>query len=256
MIIIKSASDLERMRVVCAMAARVRDTVARQVGPGVRTGELAEAAGELIRGMGAESAFLGYRGYPGWICVSVNEEVVHGIPGARRIEVGDIVSLDVGVRYGGFVGDTATTVMVGVSDPEVVALVRTTERALEAGLAVARPGNRLSDISHAIEAVARSGGFSVVRQFVGHGIGRQMHEDPQVPNFGAPGRGPVLKAGMTLAIEPMVNMGRADVDVRPDAWTVVTADGQPSAHVEHTVAVTDGGVEILTRQGGAGIFLC
>lgn len=246
MIIIKSASDLERMRVVCGMAARVRDAVARQVGPGVTTGELAEAAGELIRGMGAESAFLGYRGYPGWICVSVNEEVVHGIPGARRIEVGDIVSLDVGVRYGGFVGDTAVTVMVGVSDPDVVALVRTTEQALESGLAAARAGNRLSDISHAIESVARSGGYSVVRQFVGHGIGRQMHEDPQVPNFGAPGRGPVLKAGMTLAIEPMVNMGRADVDVKADAWTVVTADGQPSAHVEHTVAVTDRGVEILT----------
>jgi methionyl aminopeptidase len=246
MIIIKSASDLDRMRVVGGMAGRVRDAVARRVSPGVTTGELAGYAAELIREMGAESAFLGYRGYPGWLCVSVNEEVVHGIPGGRRIDVGDVVSIDVGVRYDGFIGDTATTVMVGVTDPQVIALVRATERALRAGIDAAQPGRRLSDVSHAIERMAVESGFSVVRQFVGHGIGRQMHEDPQVPNVGPPGRGPVLKAGMTLALEPMVNLGRPGVRVEPDGWTVVTEDGKPSAHFEHSVAVRDGEAEILT----------
>lgn len=228
------------------MAARVRDEVARQVSPGITTLELAEYAGELMRQMGAESAFLGYRGYPGWICVSVNEEVVHGIPGKRRIEVGDVVSLDVGVRYDGFIGDTATTVMVGVADATVIELVRATERALRAGIDAAEPGRRLSDVSHAIECAAVESGFSVVRQFVGHGIGRAMHEPPQVPNFGAAGRGPVLRPGMTLALEPMVNLGYSGVKVLADGWTVVTEDGKPSAHFEHMVAVTDGKAEILS----------
>lgn len=234
------------MRVSCGIAARVRDKVAEKVGPGVTTGELADYAMELIVGEGAKSAFLGYRGYPGAICVSVNETVVHGIPGKRVIRVGDIVSLDIGVRYGGFVGDTAKTVMVGVSDPDVIRLVHTTEQCLAAGIAEARAGRRLSNISHAIEKTAVSGGFGVVRDFVGHGIGRSMHEDPQIPNFGRAGVGPVLKAGMTLAVEPMINAGSGDVEVLEDKWTVVTADRKFSAHFEHTVAVTEGEVEVLT----------
>ena len=246
MIVVKNAVDLEGMRASGQIAARVRDAVAKSVSPGVTTLELGDYAGELIKSFGAESAFLGYKGFPGQICVSVNEGVVHGIPGRRRIELGDVVSIDVGVRYGGYVGDTATTVMAGVTDPDVVRLVRTTEQALAAGIAAARAGNRLSDVSHEIETVALRAGFTVVREFVGHGIGRKMHEDPQVPNFGRPGQGPKLKPGMTLALEPMVNMGCADVEVMEDRWTVVTKDRKPSAHFEHTVAVRDGEAEILT----------
>jgi methionyl aminopeptidase len=246
MIIIKSASDLEGMRAAGAVAARVRDAVAAKVAPGVLTGELGDFAGERFRAYGAESAFLGYRGYPGQICVSVNEEVVHGIPGKRRIQLGDIVSIDVGVRLDGFIGDTATTVMAGVADPDVLRLVETTRQALDEGIASAKAGGRLSDISHAIEREAQGAGFSVVREFVGHGIGRRMHEDPQIPNFGKPGRGPCLKAGMTFAIEPMVNMGGAAVRVDGDGWTVRTADGSPSAHFEHTIALREGAAEILT----------
>jgi len=246
MIIVKSEADLERMRASCRIAASVRDKVAGKVGPGVTTAELADYAAELIRGQGAESAFLGYRGYPGQICVSVNDAVVHGIPCCRKLAFGDIVSIDIGVRYGGFIGDTATTVMVGVTDERVMELVATARRALEAGIANARAGGRLSDISHAIERTAVEAGFSVVREFVGHGIGRRMHEDPQVPNFGVPGRGPKLRAGMTLALEPMLNMGEAGVAVQEDGWTVLTRDGQPSAHFEHTIAVCSGQAEVLT----------
>jgi methionyl aminopeptidase len=200
----------------------------------------------LIAAMGGKSAFLGYRGYPGNICLSIDDEVVHGIPSDRRIEMGQLVSLDVGVVDGGFVGDTATTVMVGVTDPEVVRLVRTTEQALAEGIAMARAGKRLSDISSAIEMAAVRAGFSVVRDFVGHGIGRSMHEDPQIPNFGTPGHGPKLKVGMTFAIEPMVNMGGSAGEVMADGWTVLTADRKPSAHFEHTVAIGEDGPEILT----------
>jgi len=237
MIILKTADDLVGMRTSGRIAARVRDEVAKRVAPGVTTGELAEYAVEVMRKYGAESAFLGYRGYPAAICVSVNECVVHGIPGSRRILLGDIVSLDVGIRFEGFIGDTATTVMVGVTDPTVMQLVQTTESALKAGIEASRSGGRLSDISHAIESTAVQSGFSVVREFVGHGIGRKMHEDPQIPNFGAPGRGPKLKPGMTLAIEPMVNIGKAEVEVKSDGWTVETKDRSYSAHFEHTVAV-------------------
>lgn len=246
MIVVKNAVDLEGMRASGRIAGRVRDAVAKRVSPGVTTVELAEYAGELIKGFGGESAFLGYKGFPGQICISVNDAVVHGIPGKRRIELGDIVSIDVGVRYGGYIGDTATTVMVGVSDPDVIRLVKTTELSLRAGIAAACVGNRLSDISHAIETVAVNAGFAVVREFVGHGIGRQMHEDPQIPNFGKPGHGPKLLAGMTFAIEPMVNMGKAAVEVIADGWTVLTKDRRPSAHFEHTVAVRDGLAEVLT----------
>ncbi len=247
MIIIKSEPELDGMRASCRIAARVRDEVATKVTPGVTTAELGEYADELVRKRGGTSAFLGYRGFPGQICVSINEEVVHGIPGPRRIAIGDIVSLDIGVLFDGFYGDTATTVMVGVTDPEVIKLVRTTQRALETGLAQARVGGRLSDVSHAIQKISEDAGFSIVRDFVGHGIGRSLHEDPQIPNFGSPHKGPRLKHGMTLAVEPMVNIGEADVEVQEDGWTVLTKDGSPSAHFEHTIAVLDGGVEILTK---------
>ncbi len=252
MIPIKSPADLDRMRRSNRIAASVRDRIAAETRPGVTTGDLDALAAELIREYGARSAFKGYRGYPGHICASVNEEVVHGVPGARRIRMGDLVSLDVGVVFDGFVGDTATTVMVGVSDVEAIRLVDVARQALEAAVAAARPGARVSDLSHAIESTAKAAGFSVVRDFVGHGIGRAMHEEPQIPNFGAPGRGPTLRPGMTLAIEPMLNRGAGDVTVLGDGWTVVTRDGQPSAHFEHTVAVGEAGAEILTESGGDG----
>ena len=246
MIIIKTPDEIRKMRESGRIAARVRDELAALVAPGVTTRELDRKAEKLIESFGAKSAFLGYHGYPGTVCISIDAEVVHGIPGDRRIEMGEIVSLDIGVIYDGFVGDTATTVMVGVTDPDVVRLVRSTEKALVAGVAMARAGKRLGDLSHAIEEVAVRAGFSVVRDFVGHGIGRKMHEDPQIPNFGTPGRGPKLKVGMTLAIEPMVNLGGSAVNVLPDGWTVRTADGKPSAHFEHTVVIGEDGPEILT----------
>ncbi len=246
MIILKNRDEIRNMRESGRIAAMVRDEIASRISPGITTLELDEGARKLIASLGAKSAFLGYRGYPGTVCISIDSEVVHGIPGGRRIEIGQIVSLDVGVVYDGFVGDTATTVMVGVTDPEVIRLVRATELALMAGVEMARAGKRLGDLSHAIEMVAVNAGFSVVRDFVGHGVGRQMHEDPQIPNFGNPGKGPKLKVGMTLAIEPMVNMGESAVEVLSDGWTVRTVDRKPSAHFEHTVAIGDDGPEILT----------
>lgn len=250
MIIVKTPREIECMRLSGRMAAVVRDDIVRAVAPGVTTGELNELAAERIARLGGRSAFLGYRGYPGHICISINDEVVHGIPGSRRISVGDIVSIDVGVTYEEYIGDTATTVMVGVTDARVISLVKTAQDALAEGIAKARVGGRLSDISHAIEQCVVARGFSVVRDFVGHGIGRTMHEDPQIPNFGPPGRGPKLSAGMTLAIEPMVNMGTYEVEVMGDGWTVLTRDRQPSAHLEHTIAITENGPEILTKSPG------
>jgi len=247
MIVVKTQADLEGMRASGRVAAQVRDALVSRVSPGVSTAELADYAAELMGELGAESAFLGYRGYPGQICVSVNEAVVHGIPSRRRIEIGDIVSIDIGVRMDGFIGDTATTVMVGVADLEVVNLVKETERALYRGIDMACAGHRVSDISHAIEQTAVKAGFSVVRDFVGHGIGKEMHEEPQIPNFGAPGRGPKLTSGMTVALEPMVNMGSHEVEVMEDGWTVLTCDRLPSAHFEHTIAVQNGAAEILTK---------
>ena len=246
MIKIKSTAELERMRVSCRMAATVRNKVAKAIKPGMTTLELDEYAQELIAGMGAKSAFFGYRGFPGHICVSVNDEVVHGIPSKRVVRMGDILSVDFGVVYDGFVGDTATTVMVGVSDPDVIRLIAVTEKALEAAIEQAVVGNRLSDISHAVEKVATAAGMGIVRDFVGHGIGRKMHEDPQIPNFGRPGRGPKLRAGMTFALEPMLNLGTEEVEVMADGWTVLTKDRRPSAHFEHTVAIAEGQAEILT----------
>ncbi len=251
MIIIKSPEEIARMRASGRVAARIRDELARKISPGLTTAEVDQYAQELIAKAGGRSAFFGYRGYPGHICISVNDEVVHGIPGPRRIQVGDIVSLDVGVVYEGFVGDTARTVMVGVTNPEVIRLVRVAEAALEAAIQKAVAGGRLGDISNAVETMVTAAGFSVVRDFVGHGIGRSMYEEPQIPNYGPAGRGPKLKTGMTLAIEPMVNMGVAEVEILRDGWTVLTKDRKPSAHVEHTVAVMDGRAEILTLNDEA-----
>lgn len=244
---LKSAAELEGMRTSCRMTAEVLGRVAAAVQPGVTTGELDDLARKAIAEMRARPSFLGYHGYPAAMCISVNDEVIHGIPGRRLIMPGDVVSLDVGVYYKGFHGDSATTVMVGVVDPDVIRLVDATRRALAEALDVVRPGARLSDVSHIIEATTKGSGCTVVREFVGHGIGRALHEDPQVPNFGVAGRGPVLRPGMTLAIEPMVNLGGPEVSVLDDKWTVVTQDGRPSAHFEHTVAVVEGGVEVLSR---------
>jgi methionyl aminopeptidase len=243
---VKSAKEIEKMRVACQAATRILQAVAARVQPGVTTGELGELAGELIRQAGGKSAFLGYKGFPGNVCISVNEEVVHGIPGRRKVQYGDIVSLDVGIILDGFIGDNATTVAVGVIEPRTQELLQATEDALFAGIAAARAGHRVGDISHAIQSLVEARGFSVVREFVGHGVGRKMHEEPQVPNFGRPGEGPKLKPGMTLAIEPMINGGTLEVVMLKDGWTVVTADGAPSAHCEHTVLITEGEPEILT----------
>jgi len=246
MIVLKNEGDLNGLRASGQVAARIRDEVAKAVTPGVTTGDLAEYAVRLMQQYGAESAFLNYRSFPGQICVSVNEVVVHGIPGRQRIQLGDIVSIDIGVKYRGYIGDTATTVMVGVCDQEVIKLVRTAERALESGIRAAVGGRRLSDISNAIEQEALAAGCSVVRKFVGHGIGREMHEPPEVPNFGRPGRGPVLKPGMTMCLEPMVNLGGSDVDILEDGWTVVARDRKPSAHFEHMIAIRQGAAEVLS----------
>jgi len=243
---LKSAVEMEAMRVSCRMAAEVLAAVAAAVAPGVTTGDLDALARRLIAERKARPSFLGYKGYPAAMCVSVNDEVIHGIPGRRAVRLGDVVSLDVGVLKDGFHGDCATTVMVGVTDPDVIRLVEATRRALAAAVAAVKPGGRLSDVSHAVQGIAEAAGCSVVREFVGHGVGRQLHEDPQVPNYGRPGHGPVLRPGMTLAIEPMVNLGRGGVNVLDDGWTVVTKDGMPSAHFEHTVAVLEGRVEVLT----------
>lgn len=244
--LVKNRMELEGMRAVGKIAAQVCERVVNYICPGMTTAEIDRFAARIIGEYGAKSAFLGYRGYPGSICISVNEEVVHGVPGPRRIKVGDIVSLDIGVVINSFYADMAKTIMIGVLDSKIVNLVNAAERALYAGIAKAIDGNRLSDISHAIETCVVQAGFSVVRQFVGHGIGRSMHEEPQIPNFGPPGKGPALKEAMTLAIEPMVNTGTPEVEVLSDGWTAVTRDRKLSAHFEHTVAVGAGKAEILT----------
>ncbi len=247
MIPIKTASEREIMRDCGRLAAELLKTLSAAVAPGISTAELDRLARARLEELGAESAFLDYRGFPAAVCVSINEEVIHGIPGERRIAPGDVVSLDVGVRYRGYHGDIAATIMVGVTDPGIVELVETTRQALEAGIAAVAPGRRLSDISHAVEQRALAGRCGVVRDFVGHGIGRGLHEEPQVPNYGRPGRGPVLQPGMVFCIEPMLSRGTPQVRVLPDRWTVVTRDGRPAAHCEHMVAVAPDGVEVLTR---------
>jgi len=250
MIIIKAPGEVAALRRACRVAADILGQVAARVVPGATTEELDQYAAQRMHELGAASAFLGYHGYPGHICVSINEEVVHGLPSKRRIRYGDVVSLDVGVSFEGWIGDNAVTVAVGMVDPGVSALLAATEAALAAGVAQARPGRAVGDISHAVEECVQRRGFSVVREYVGHGIGRTMHEEPQIPNYGAAGRGPRLRPGMTLAIEPMVNLGGGGVRTLEDRWTVVTADGLPSAHFEHTVLVTEGEPEILTCRSG------
>ena len=235
------------MRHACRLSARLLAEVAAAVRPGMTTGELDAFAAQRMRALGVTSAFLGYGGFPGHTCISLNDEVVHGIPGPRAINAGDLVSVDLGVTADGFVGDNATTVMVGEMDAESVRLCGICEAALAAGIAAARAGNHVGDIGHAVQTVAEAAGFSVVRDYCGHGVGRRLHEDPQVPNFGNPGRGPVLKPGMTLAIEPMINQGTCRVEVMANGWTVKTRDRKRSAHFEHTVLVVAAGpAEILT----------
>ncbi len=243
---IKSPREIEAIRRSSAIVRDVLDAVSAMCAPGLTTAELDRACGELIVARGGRSAFLGYRGFPGNCCISVNEEVVHGIGGARRLQYGDIVKLDVGVMLDGWIGDSAVTVPVGVIAPATQRLLDVTEEALRLAIEQARPGNRVGDICHAVESSVTRHGYSVVREFVGHGVGRRLHEEPQIPNYGAAGSGPELRPGMVLAIEPMVNEGRADIVYREDKWTVATADGSLSAHFEHTVVVTEGDPEILT----------
>jgi len=246
MIILKSKREIETMRVASRIVAEVLQELIKAVRPGISTLELDATAERRIRERGALPAFKGYRGFPNTLCVSVNEQVVHGIPSKRRLKEGDIVSLDLGAIWDGYYGDAAVTVPVGRIVPAAERLLATGKEALEVGIQSARPGNYLSDISHAIQTYAEGCGYSVVRTFVGHGIGTALHEEPQVPNFGPSGRGPRLRTGMVLAIEPMVNVGDAEVEILEDGWTVVTADGQLSAHFEHTIAITDEGPQILT----------
>jgi len=247
MIIRKSRSELEIMREANRIVARVLDRIAGLVKPGISTAMLDQEAEEMILNAGGTPVFKGYRGYPATICASMNNEVVHGIPGnSRKVEEGDILSVDVGVFYRGFCGDSARTYPVGRIDSKLAKLLKVTRESLLLGIEKAVPGNRLSDISAAVQAHVEEHGFSVVRDFVGHGIGRSLHEDPQVPNFGKPGRGPLLKEGMVLAIEPMVNTGGYGVKVLDDNWTVVTEDGGYSAHFEHTIAITSQGPWILS----------
>lgn len=243
---IKNEREVEKMRQACSLAAQILDHLGTLLRPGVSTGEIDRAAGEMMKEAGCKSAFLGYRGFPGNICISVNEEVVHGIGGNRRIQYGDVVKLDCGVIKDGWVGDTAKTVPVGAVKPEWQRLLTVTEDVLERVIPMATAGRRLGDLCAFIEEEVVANGYNVVREFVGHGVGRKLHEEPQVPNFGRPGTGPKLKAGMTLAIEPMVNLGTASVKTLGDGWTVITADGQPSAHFEHTILITKGEPEILT----------
>jgi methionyl aminopeptidase len=253
MIPIKNVKEIEKMRLSCRTASEILDRVSELIRPGITTKEVDEAASDFMNEAKVKSAFLGYRlghrVFPGNICISLNDEVVHGIGSQRRIQYGDIVKLDIGVIQDGWVGDTAQTIPVGVVDERTDQLLRVTEKALERAINVADEGARLGDICAEIEDEASQSRFSVVREFVGHGVGRKLHEEPQIPNYGRRGSGPKLKAGMTLAIEPMINIGGADVRLLDDGWTVRTADGTRSAHFEHTVLITKDGPEILTWRG-------
>lgn len=255
-IAIKSRREIQQMRDVGQKAAEILLELRERAQPGVTTGQLDEFAATGLRKRGLNSPFLGYAPggvapYPAVLCASVNDEIVHGIPGARVLQEGDIISLDFGVESGGWHGDTAVTIAVGEITPEADKLIETTCQAMNVGIEQMVPGNRLSDIGHVIEKRALKEGYGVVHQFVGHGIGREMHEPPQVPNYGRPGRGPRLRSGMVFAIEPMVNIGSDKVRVLKDEWTAVTVDGSLSAHFEHTVLVTDHGPEVLTRIAGS-----
>ena len=247
MIHLKKDHEVEAIRLAGGVSSTVLREVAAFVRPGISTLEIDQYGGDRIRHYGGKSAFLGYRDYPCNICISINEEVVHGLASERRVQFGDIVSLDVGVNYDGYIGDNATTVAVGGCEPVVQRLMEVTNQALSDGLDQALAGNKVVDISRAIQSTAEASGYSVVREFVGHGVGKKVHEDPQIPNFDdGNSRSPILRSGMTLAIEPMVNLGQRQVEMLEDGWTVVTCDGLPSAHFEHTILVTDGKPEILT----------
>jgi len=249
MIILKSQEEIEKIAESCRIVADTIEAIRFMVTPGLTTGDVESFADTHIRELGGVPAFKGYRGYPASICTSVNDEVIHGIPSKRFLQEGDILSIDLGVYKDGFYGDGAVTIPVGKIVPALERLLRVTEESLYIGIMNAIVGNRISDISYAIQRHVESNGFSVVKAFVGHGLGRELHEDPQIPNFGSPGRGPRLREGMTLAIEPMVNLGSHEVVVLNDGWTVVTSDGKPSAHFEHTVLVTPVEPRILTKRG-------
>jgi methionyl aminopeptidase len=247
MVIFKSQDEIDRIRKASRIVARTLSVLESHVQAGITTRELDQIAESEIRKSGAKPAFKGYRGFPATLCVSVNEEVVHGIPSDRKLKEGDIVGLDLGCIWEDFYGDAARTYAVGRITDESKRLLQITEESLMIGIDQARPGNRIGDIGFAVQAHAESNGYTVVRDFVGHGIGRNLHEDPQIPNYGNRGQGPRIKAGMVLAIEPMVCQGRADVEVLADNWTAVTKDGSLAAHFEHSVAITDNGPEILSQ---------
>jgi methionyl aminopeptidase len=253
MITFKSAAELEAMRQSSRVVATVLAELEPLIRPGIRTRDLDLYAEKRTRELGAVPAFKGYRGYPASVCVSVNEEIIHGIPSGRLLQDGDIVSLDFGVLYEGFFSDSALTAAVGRIAPEAQRLVAAAEGAFTKGLEQMKDGNRVSDISAAIQAYVESQGFSVIRQFVGHGIGRSLHEEPQVPNFGTPGRGPKIRPGLTLAIEPMIAAGGHDVEILEDGWTAITRDRRLAAHYEHTVAMTENGPEILSARPPAAV---
>ena len=240
------------MRSAGQLVGRVLQELRRMVEPGISTLEIDSAAEKMIRDAGALPTFKGYHGFPYSVCASVNEQVVHGFPSKYKLKEGDIFSLDCGVTLEGFVGDTATTVPVGTISEDRARLIEVTEKCLDLAIEQCRPGNRLGDIGWAVQEFAERNGYSVVRDYVGHGIGRQMHEDPQIPNYGKPGQGPKIKAGYVFAVEPMVNMGSQQTKVLADGWTVVTLDGRPSAHVEHTIAITEDGPDVLTRVARVG----
>lgn len=250
MIRIKTDHELEVMRRACKITAAARALAGEMVRPGITTGEIDRAVAKFIASQGATPSFLHYQGYPASVCISVNDVIIHGIPGSRKLVEGDIVSIDVGAFWQGFHGDCAATFACGRISPEAQRLIDVTKQSFFEGIQFARQGKRVSDISHAVQAYVEKHGYSVVRAFVGHGVGEHLHEEPSVPNYGAPGKGPRLVKNMTLAIEPMVNMGSYDCRVLRDGWTTVTADGALSAHYENTVLITDGEPEILTAAEG------
>ena len=247
MIIGKSQKEIEKMRAAGQMVGQVLQALRQMVGPGVTTLEVDAAADKMIRDAGAYPTFKGYNGFPFSICASVNEQIVHGFPSSYELQEGDIFSIDVGVTLDGFVGDTATTIPIGTAGEDRLKLIRVTEECLELAIEQCRAGKHLGDIGWAVQSHAEQHGYSVVRDYVGHGIGRRMHEDPQIPNYGKPGKGPKIRKGYVFAVEPMVNMGSYHTKTLKDGWTVVTVDGLPSAHVEHTIAITEDGPEVLTR---------
>jgi methionyl aminopeptidase len=246
-IVKKSADELAKMRAAGRVVAKALDAVPELLRAGVKTKEIDALVEKVIRGEGCVPSFKGYRGFPASACISLNEEIVHGIPGSRKLREGDLVKIDVGAIYEGYHGDSAWTFYVGDTPPPAIAkLMKTTEDSLWAGIAQARAGNRVGDIGHAVQGVAEGAGLSVVREYVGHGVGRDLHEDLQIPNYGDAGRGPVLEEGMTIAIEPMVNVGDWKTEILSDDWTVVTLDRKLSAHYEHTIAIREGEPEVLT----------